>query len=159
MIQLNQDNENLCEELLKDQLLPCICETFVSYRRAYACDALYLSVSKLLQSWGRSVKGSPQQKLLRSFCSNLSQYMKNLALGETCPRVLENIPKDIASQSEEGTENKEDCSPNVEKAQLKDVLRSEVDFITCLLEKQKRPGKVSSTVVEVLFQLIIFKIC
>ena len=138
VVQLNQHNEILCQELLKDQLLPCICQILLSNGPAYASDALFLSVSKLLHSWGRSAESSLQRKLLHSFCSDMSVCLKKMAIRDT----VDGFCKETDIQLVENTVNIDCSSSNTEKAMLKNVLSSQVDFITCLMEKRKPQGKV-----------------
>ncbi|XP_034232705.1 E3 ubiquitin-protein ligase listerin [Thrips palmi] len=134
VIQLNQD-EVFGLELLQQHLLPCLKETLLIVRRGHTSDSLYSSVSKLLHSWGRCSEGSLQRKLLHAFCSDLSVALQTMAVGEeqlvVCP-----VDSQDSSQEPETEENKDTVSPKQVQAALKDILKSQVDFISSMLQRQ-----------------------
>ncbi|XP_026292154.1 E3 ubiquitin-protein ligase listerin [Frankliniella occidentalis] len=145
VIQLNQDNEALGQELLKNHLLPCLCETIQTCKKTHASEALYYSISRLLHSWGRSSEDSVQQKHLHSFCSDLTTELKRMALQEQLEEAKEPVNSNSMKETDSEALNNLDVNEiplKREPLPLKSVLKSQVDFITCMLEKQSRPMKV-----------------
>lgn len=147
VIQLNVDNHSLGLELLQQHLLPCLCETIETCKRSPNCDALYLSVARLLHTWGRCPEGSLQRKLLQSVFQDLSSALRRMAVGE---KSEGNLQDDVChsptnnSQSDECTDATKEASLKEDPLELKEVLQSQVNFISCLLQKQNRVLKVSS---------------
>lgn len=151
IIQLNQDNEMFGMELLKQHLLPCIVDTLLIARRGHTSDSLYFSVSKLLHSWGRCSENSLQRKLLHAFCSDLSVALKAMASGEKKLEVCSVVDQDPTQEPDtdavESDPNK-DTVPSSKQVQaaLKDILKSQVDFMSSMLERQSRSFKVSLSI-------------
>lgn len=145
VIQLNQDNESMCLELLQHHLLPCLQETIENSNQAPHCSALYLSLSRLLKSWDRNPDGSLQRKLVHHLCHDVLVALESMSLQEktavvTLPSAASDLSDDIVRESDQISELREGSPPR--HAALRDVLQSQVDFISCLLEKQVVRQKV-----------------
>ncbi|KAK3915910.1 E3 ubiquitin-protein ligase listerin [Frankliniella fusca] len=152
IIQINPDNETLGQDLWRNYLLPCLCETMQSCRKTHASEALFHSISRLLHSWGRSLEDSVQQKHLHSFCLDLTEALIRMTSEkpweETTPPHSSTSVEETGSktvQNLEGSNSPLKQEPHV----LKAILKSQIDFISCLLEKQSKPMKVKFADVKV----------